>query len=163
MVDFRGGPMVKNPPANAGGTGSILGLRRSHVTCGNLARAPQLTEARMPRAWELQLLKPVHPRACARQQEKPPQREAHASQPRGAPALVVTRASLCAATKAQRNHWQITKQTNKTNLNASIDQSILMLLVSLPMVQKNDFHIWETVMGNQEVLKIWAATKREKS
>ena len=50
MVDFRGGPMVKNPPANAGGTGSILGLRRSHMTWGYLACAPQLTEARVPRA-----------------------------------------------------------------------------------------------------------------
>ena len=28
--DFPGGPVVKNPPANAGDTGSIPGLGRSH-------------------------------------------------------------------------------------------------------------------------------------
>ena len=29
--DFPGGPVVKNPPANAGDTGSIPGLGRSHM------------------------------------------------------------------------------------------------------------------------------------
>ena len=28
---FTGGPVVKNPPANAGDTGSIAGLGRSHM------------------------------------------------------------------------------------------------------------------------------------
>ena len=54
--DFPGGPVVKNPPANAGDTGSIPGLGRSY----------------MPRA-----TKPMHdnyrvPGARALQQEKPP-------------------------------------------------------------------------------------------
>ena len=59
--------MVKNRPANTGDTGSIPGLGRSHMLWSNKAHAPQLlsprtvtTEARAPRA-------------CALQQEKPPQ------------------------------------------------------------------------------------------
>ena len=53
--DFPGGSVVKNPPANAGDTGSIPGLGRSHMPRSNQARAPQLlslrtttTEARAP-------------------------------------------------------------------------------------------------------------------
>ena len=57
--DFPGGPVVKSPPANAGDVGSILGWGRFHRT---------------------QLLKPVHPRACASQQENPPQEQAFAPQ-----------------------------------------------------------------------------------
>ena len=37
---FPGGAVVKNPPANAGDTGLIPGLGRSHMS--NQARAPQL-------------------------------------------------------------------------------------------------------------------------
>ena len=33
--DFPGGPMVKNPPANAGDMGSIPGSGRSHVPQSN--------------------------------------------------------------------------------------------------------------------------------
>ena len=33
--DFPGGPVVKNPPANAGDMSSVLGLRRSHMLQGN--------------------------------------------------------------------------------------------------------------------------------
>ena len=33
--DFPGGTVVKNPPANAGDTGSIPGLGRSHVPWSN--------------------------------------------------------------------------------------------------------------------------------
>ena len=32
---FPGGPVVKNLPVNAGDTGSILGLGRSHIPRGN--------------------------------------------------------------------------------------------------------------------------------
>ena len=39
---FPGGPGVKNPPANAGDTGSIPGLGRSHMPRGNKACSPQL-------------------------------------------------------------------------------------------------------------------------
>ena len=40
--DFPGGPVVKNPPPNAGETGSIPDWGRSHVPRGSWARAPQL-------------------------------------------------------------------------------------------------------------------------
>ena len=58
-MNFPGGPVVKNPPANSGDTGSIPGQgTRSHMPMYNEARATQL-------------LKPVYPRAHAPQQEKP--------------------------------------------------------------------------------------------
>ena len=41
-MDFPGGPVVKNPPANAGDAGLILGLGRFHLPRGNQACAPQL-------------------------------------------------------------------------------------------------------------------------
>ena len=40
--DFPGGPVGKNPPANAGDTGLIPGLGRSYVWQNNNAPAPQL-------------------------------------------------------------------------------------------------------------------------
>ena len=33
--DFPGGPVIKNPPADAGDEGLILGLGRSHMPRGN--------------------------------------------------------------------------------------------------------------------------------
>ena len=76
--DFPGGTVVKNPPAHAGDTGSLPGLGRSHMPQSNKAHAPQLLNLHS-RAREPQLLSPrattteAHtPRACARQQEKPP-------------------------------------------------------------------------------------------
>ena len=54
---FPGGTVVKNPPANAGDTGSSPGPGRSHMPWSNKARVPQLlslhattTEARVPKA-----------------------------------------------------------------------------------------------------------------
>ena len=35
LRDFPGGAVVKNPPANAGDTGSIPGLGRSHMPQSN--------------------------------------------------------------------------------------------------------------------------------
>ena len=71
--DFPGGTVVGNPPANAGDTGSIPGLGRSHMPRGNWARVPQLlspraatTEAHVSRARApqqerpLQYQKPAH-------------------------------------------------------------------------------------------------------
>ena len=40
--DFPGGTVVKNPPANAGDTGSSPGPGRSHVPQSYWARVPQL-------------------------------------------------------------------------------------------------------------------------
>ena len=78
---FHGGEVVKNPPANAGDTGSSPGLGRSHMPRSNQARAPQLLSLRS-RAHEPQLLslratttEARAPRARAPQQEKPPQWE----------------------------------------------------------------------------------------
>ena len=68
--DFPGGPLVKNPPANSGDTGSILGPGRSHMPRGSGAHVPQLLSPRCP--------------PCAPQQEKPLQWEACASQLEGA-------------------------------------------------------------------------------
>ena len=77
--DLPGGTVVKNPPANAGDTGSSPGPRRSHVPQSNKARAPRLLSLRS-RAREPQLLSPRTsitearvPTARAPQQEKPPQ------------------------------------------------------------------------------------------
>ena len=61
--DVPGGPVVKNPPANAGDTGLIPGPGRSDM--------PRSTEARAP-----QLLKPAHlePLLCSNRshrKEKP--------------------------------------------------------------------------------------------
>ena len=39
---FPGGSVVKNPPVNAGNTGSIPGLGRSYMLWSNQAHAPQL-------------------------------------------------------------------------------------------------------------------------
>ena len=35
VLDFPGGPVVKNPSGNAGDMGSIPGLGRSHMSRGN--------------------------------------------------------------------------------------------------------------------------------
>ena len=70
--DFSGGPVVNNPPANAGDTGSIPGPGRSHMSWVKEAHAPQLLR--------------LCPRACALQQEKPPQWEAQAPPAEKAPA-----------------------------------------------------------------------------
>ena len=74
-----GGAVVKNPPADAGDTGSSPGPGRSFMPRSNEARAPQLLSLRS-RARKPQLLSPrattaeaCVPRARAPQQEKPPQ------------------------------------------------------------------------------------------
>ena len=42
LQDFPGGALVENPPASAGGTGSIPGLGRSHMPQSNQTCGPQL-------------------------------------------------------------------------------------------------------------------------
>ena len=69
-----GGTVVKNPPANAGDTGSIPGPGRSHMPRSNEAHASQLQS--------------LLSRARALQQEKPQQRETRAPQRRVAPACL---------------------------------------------------------------------------
>ena len=50
MGGFPGGTVVKNPPANAGDTGSSPGLGRSHMPWSNYAREPPLLRLRV---WSL--------------------------------------------------------------------------------------------------------------
>ena len=89
---FPGGTVIGNPPTNAGDVGSSPGPGRSHMPQSSCAHAPQLLSLRSG-ACEPQLLSPrattteaCVPRACAPQQEKPPQREARAPQRRAVPA-----------------------------------------------------------------------------
>ena len=84
VLGFPGGSVVKNPPLNAGDTGSIPELGRSHMLRSNEAPAPQLLSL-CSRTWEAQLLKCVCPGACAPQQEKALQWEAHTSQLESSP------------------------------------------------------------------------------
>ena len=69
---FSGVSVVKNLPANAGNMSSIPGRGRSHMPQSSWGWMPKLLSL-CSGAWELQLLKPASPRACAPQQEKPPQ------------------------------------------------------------------------------------------
>ena len=57
--DFPGGTWDKNPPANAGDTGSIFGPGRFHTPRGNWSLPTKLTEAPVPRARALQQQKPL--------------------------------------------------------------------------------------------------------
>ena len=73
VLDFPGGAVDKNPPANAGDTHSSPVLGRSHMSRSNKARATQLLSLRS-RAHEPQLLSPhatsteaYVPRACVPQ------------------------------------------------------------------------------------------------
>ena len=58
ILDFPGGTLIKNLPANARDRGLIPGWGRFHMPQSNQAPVPQL-------------LKPANPRACALQREKP--------------------------------------------------------------------------------------------
>ena len=83
-LGFHGGSVVKNLPANAGDTGSVLGvedstrcaaakpMRRNYWACA-LEPGSCSYWTHVP-----QLLKSTYPRAHAPQQEKPPQWEARA-------------------------------------------------------------------------------------
>ena len=99
--DFPGGTVVKNPPANAGDTGSSPGPGRSHMPRSYWARVPQLlspcattTEAHAPRA-------------RAPQREATTMRSPHTAT-KSSP-LAATRESLRAATKTQCSPQKIPK------------------------------------------------------
>ena len=90
--------VVKNPSANAGDTGSIPALGRSHPWRGNQAGEPQLLS--LPsRAQEPQLLKLAFPRVHALQLEKPLQWEAGISQRKAAypPTPLIANRKVCTA------------------------------------------------------------------
>ena len=72
---FLGGSLMRSLPAKAEDMSLIPDPGRSHMPQGNWASAPQLLSL-CSRAWQLQGLKPVCPRACApRQKKSPPQLE----------------------------------------------------------------------------------------
>ena len=81
---FPCGSVVKNPPAKAGDMSSIPGPGKSHMPWSDKASVPQPLSLGS-RTREQQQLKPTCPRACALQQEKPLQREAHALQLESSP------------------------------------------------------------------------------
>ena len=74
---FPGGAVVKNPPANAGDTGSSPGPGRSHTLRSNKACKPQLLSPRAtatePEFYSLRAIttEARTPRAHAPQQETP--------------------------------------------------------------------------------------------
>ena len=69
-MDFPGGPVVKNQPANAGHTGLIPDPGRFYMLQGNLARVPQLLKPTSFRAHALQQEKPLQWETCLPQLEK---------------------------------------------------------------------------------------------
>ena len=69
-MHFPGGSVVKNPPANAGDTGSVAALGKFHTPWDNKAHEPQLLSL-CSREQDLQPQKPTQHRACVLQQEKP--------------------------------------------------------------------------------------------
>ena len=71
LEGFPGGLVVKNPPVNAGDTGSIPALERFHMLLNSRAPEPQLLSP-CSRVRKLQLPKPEYPRTCTLQ-EKPAQ------------------------------------------------------------------------------------------
>ena len=66
--DFPDGAVVKNPPDNAGDTGSSPGPRRSHMLWSNSARAPQVLSL-CSRARKPQLLSPRAQSPCSTKRE----------------------------------------------------------------------------------------------
>ena len=82
--------LVKNPPANAGGTGSILGLGRSHM--------PRGKEARLPQPPSSTHREPVLPNKRHRCSEKPP---------------LTAREKPCAAAKTQHSQKYTSKRIFK--------------------------------------------------
>jgi len=73
-LEFPGGLVVEDPPANAGNVGWIPGPGRFHMPRSNEAHTPQLLNPHS-RAYAPQLLSPhaadIESRTCTPQQEKP--------------------------------------------------------------------------------------------
>ena len=114
------GSVVKNLPANEGDTRSLSGsedpihfgatkpLCHNHWACA--------LEPGNHNYWahEPQLKKPMCPRACAKQHEKPLQREASAPQLQMRPRYRQLDWKACAATKTQPSQKSINKSFKKT-------------------------------------------------
>ena len=76
------GSVLKNIPANAGDMGLIPGLRRFYTQLIFHSQLSPRATTTEPVLWSPRatILKPMNPRACAPQQEKPSQWEASAPQ-----------------------------------------------------------------------------------
>ena len=83
--DFPGGTVVKNPPANAGDTGSSPGLGRSYMLWSHEAHEPQLLSLRVwsPCSATREATAMRSPRTAAKRRPRSPQLEkAHEQQQR---------------------------------------------------------------------------------
>ena len=96
--DFPSGAVDKNPPASAGGTGSISGQGRFHMLQGRQACAPQLLSP-CSRAHELKLLSPRAQSLCSAIGEATTMRSPFTTSDQ--PLLTTTRGSLCKTMKTQ--------------------------------------------------------------
>ena len=88
LSGFPGGAVVKNPPANAGDTGSSPGPGGSHMPRSNQEHAPQLLSLRV---WSL----------CSATRDRAGERPAHRDEEW--PPLVTTRESPRTETKTQHS------------------------------------------------------------
>ena len=137
FLHFPGGAVVKNPPANAGDTGSIPGLGRSHMPWSNSAHEPQLLK---PTCLELVLLnKRSHgnEKPTYRNEEQPP--------------LATTRESPHAAMKTQQSQkfFLIKKIKNKIHLikKIIIIISFLNLQYKQPLPPLDVFSLYNFYWG----------------
>jgi len=87
----------RNPPANAGDVGLILGTGRSHMLNHDYAPMPQLLS---PYAAATEV--PVPQSLCSATREAPTMRS-QCTATRDQPPLATTRESPCATTKSQNN------------------------------------------------------------
>ena len=94
LRDFPGGPVVKNPPASAGDMSSVPGLE--DPICHGAARGPWLPSL-CCRSSELQLLKPLGPRA-----------------------LLSNKRSYCNEKPMHKNRIPVQTKLNNTKINLEI-------------------------------------------
>ena len=107
MMDFPGGPEVKNPPANSGS--QIQSLLQEDPTCHSAAKPVYHSYcASAPEPVSCHYWGPCAPRAHTLQQEKPPQWEACALQLKSsAPPTPATKERWCKAVKTQHSPKQV--------------------------------------------------------
>ena len=112
ILEFPDGTEDENPPANAGNTGLIPSLGRSHRPWSNCVHAPQLLKPVYPEAHTPQLLIPrvatpeaCVPRACAQQTREASTRSLSTAM-KSSPSLTATRESPRTAVKTQCSQKQ---------------------------------------------------------
>ena len=115
--DSPRGPVVKNPPANAGNMSSIPGPGRSHMLRSNSAHAPQLWSLcaqshALQREGATMRSPCTETRAARRGQPRAPKPEQ--------PPTTATREGPQAAVKTQLSHKETDFKANKRNNKKSI-------------------------------------------